>query len=775
MEENISFKIKLDRILDVLCSEIYDSPLALLRENVQNAYDATLMRRHKGEPAYKPEIKVTINSGVLIIEDNGIGMNADSLKKNYWTAGSSGKNNADAYEAGVVGTFGIGAMANFGVCSEIQVVTRAYGDETTYTSEVKKAELSLDEKCIKIVDNQNHRTDYGTQITAILEQGFDLTEDDAINYLIPYVRFVSVPIIVNCKNISQQTLALPKESDKTSRQYGTKREGDLSFSFDLAFNKSSNVAPQIQIRDISALGEKINGEIILKSSEPILYGLRNNFGLAPIPVSSIFNFGGIVNLSNLTPTAGREAVSRESIHLVSRIMRMADDIIARAISGSEIADQSRELLTYIRQNRRYDLANNIQISISGSDQRMKLGDVERVVDGKRVSYYTGQDKQIQSNYNDGKHLLLIPANDNTRRQIQLAVLKQKQIQEIPDTVDVRIIDDKELSIPELSIMSRIKTVLGDDYLMSDVVVRFAQISHSLSSTVMKEGNNVCVYLAQDSSDVNYLIQIYQQDFSFFEPMIKDFVRSKLYTKLAAYIPSSTKQGAEALYNILQRKRELYTIEYSELGEMESVMKNYLNGRIAYKDVLKAAYGIKKKQTQSVGSNQVGDIGEVLTQGSQLTEHQYRERMESVDAKSQNKFDAMPPIMRLDTSCDKYKVLHSDSPEFAINGFNSFLAFSDRMYKENYEFFLQPHTTRVIWSMHKIIYIFTHASNNLTIYYDIDLTKKLSDNSTGGRMIPTTTIIMKDKIFVPVIPEMSDYFNIKGGQLRFSVRFDQVNQ
>jgi molecular chaperone HtpG len=775
MEENISFKIKLERILDVLCSEIYDSPLALLRENVQNAYDATLMRLHKGVSVYHPQINVTITHGVLTIEDNGIGMNAESLKKNYWTAGSSGKNNADAYDAGVVGTFGIGAMANFGVCSEVKVVTRAYEEAVTYTSQVKKAELSLDEKCIKIVDNQDQRSDYGTKITATLDEGFSITEEDAIGYLAPYVQFVPVPIIVNGKNISQHTMALPENSDKTSRQHGTKREGDLSFSYDLAFNKFSNVAPQILISNITALGERIGGEIMLKSSMPVLYGLRNYFGLAPIPVSSIFNFGGTANLSNLTPTAGREAVSRESIHLVSRIVQMADEIIARAISGSEMADQSRELLQYIRKYRRYDLADNIQISVSGTDQRMRLSEVKRVVDGKHVSYYTGQDKQIQSNYDDGNHILLIPANDNTRRQIQLAVLKQKQIDEIPDTVDVRLVDNQQLSIPELSIMSRIKTVLSDDYLMSDITVRFATISHNLTSTVRKEGNVVCIYLTQESSEVNYLTQIYKQDFSFFEPMIKDFVRAKLYTKLAPYIPSSTKQGAEALYNILQRKRELYTIEYSELGEMESVMKSYLDGKIAYKEVLKAASGIKKKQTQSVGSNQVGDIGVVLPQGNHPIEHRNHEKMEDAVSDNQSRYDAMPPIMRLDTSCEKYKVLHSDSPEYAVNGFNTFLAFSDRMYKENYEFFLQPHTTRIIWSMHKIIYIFTHASNNLTIYYDIDLSKKLEDNSTGGRMIPTTTIITKDKILVPVIPEMSDYFNIKGGQLRFSVRFDSVNQ
>ena len=42
----IAFEVETARVLEILSKEIYDSPMALLRENVQNAYDATLMRLH---------------------------------------------------------------------------------------------------------------------------------------------------------------------------------------------------------------------------------------------------------------------------------------------------------------------------------------------------------------------------------------------------------------------------------------------------------------------------------------------------------------------------------------------------------------------------------------------------------------------------------------------------------------------------------------------------------------------------------------------------------
>ena len=40
MSEGIIFKVETTRVLEILAREIYDSPLALLRENLQNAYDA---------------------------------------------------------------------------------------------------------------------------------------------------------------------------------------------------------------------------------------------------------------------------------------------------------------------------------------------------------------------------------------------------------------------------------------------------------------------------------------------------------------------------------------------------------------------------------------------------------------------------------------------------------------------------------------------------------------------------------------------------------------
>src|SRR6266436_2841927 len=103
--ERIPFKVDIKRMLDLLAKQIYQSPLALLRENSQNAFDAVLQRRAKGQPFEDPRIDISIERNEIVVSDNGIGMTRSELDNNFWTAGASGKNTPEAKAAGVVGTF----------------------------------------------------------------------------------------------------------------------------------------------------------------------------------------------------------------------------------------------------------------------------------------------------------------------------------------------------------------------------------------------------------------------------------------------------------------------------------------------------------------------------------------------------------------------------------------------------------------------------------------------------------------------------------------------
>ena len=149
MNERLAFEVETSRILQILASEIYDLPKAFLRENVQNAYDAILMRcTEQSLPLSERSITITVEPRRLIVKDDGIGMDIDVLKNNFWKAGSSGKRSELAQRSGVIGTFGIGAMANFGVCTGLRVETRSIKSDVTLISSAIFAKICASRRIV---------------------------------------------------------------------------------------------------------------------------------------------------------------------------------------------------------------------------------------------------------------------------------------------------------------------------------------------------------------------------------------------------------------------------------------------------------------------------------------------------------------------------------------------------------------------------------------------------------------------------------------------------
>ena len=86
MAEKIRFQIDISKVLEVLSSKIYDSPYALLRENVQNAYDAILVRSHRFPGTFSPRIEVTVTATSVEVRDNGIGMTPEVAERIFTSA-----------------------------------------------------------------------------------------------------------------------------------------------------------------------------------------------------------------------------------------------------------------------------------------------------------------------------------------------------------------------------------------------------------------------------------------------------------------------------------------------------------------------------------------------------------------------------------------------------------------------------------------------------------------------------------------------------------------
>lgn len=770
-------KVDIKKIIKLLAKDIYDSPYALLRENLQNAYDAILMRKVLDPNPFEPCIKMNVLGDKVIISDNGVGMTLEVVENNYWKAGSSGKNNEEARKAGVVGTFGIGAMANFGVCEKLEVVTRFYNSSDTIKTSLEIENISLENDCIDketVVDNN---LPIGTTVTAILSPGILLSENDAMSYLLPYVQYLSIPVYLNDKLISQKDYvsATMISEDNVITCENTLNSGNFEYHLRLCAKNHTNGLISIHITDIKNLGVSVKGEIALVQNGGTIFGLRNGFGLAPIALGSSFRWGGVANLLDIVPTAGRDSLTRESINLISAIVTSAENSAVKMFSQFDACDLNREFLTYIYQHSSMtnELASKITIRREPSDDRICLGEVRNELDGREVRYYPGSDEMMINTYANESNYLLILSNDNIRKTIQNRYLSKIGIPPIPDNVTATDYKLMDLETDETSIIFRIEFILQSDYLLNNGKVFFSEITHNQPVLVECKDDKVIVHIKRSSNSINYLREVYHNDYSLFDGFVKDYVRQHLYPRLSSYVPSATRQGADALRKIMKQKKDLFSIEEKELGQVDEVISDYLKGQATLADVHRVSATVYNSQKQSVSAASTGRVEDVVPSvKANIDEGDVQEAIHTRE--KEDIFLPQPPLLRLDYETEM-KLLQTTESYPVLNNHLMFLALSDKLFDRYSDFFLEPHSTKIIWSTHKVVYVFTHISSEVSMYYDIDLKEPLPQNMTGGHPIKSTTIITMNKIFVPIPIEMYEYFNLHNhqGKLEFYVRFDTL--
>lgn len=764
MSNKIVFEVETSRVLELLSKEIYDSPLALLRENVQNAYDATLMRcTHEGTDVRAAEIRITLGPDHLVIEDDGIGMTEEVLRNNFWKAGSSGKRTELARKSGVIGTFGIGAMANFGVCSKLCVETRSVESDTTIVSVAEKAKLSFSQECIELDRVKDDRKP-GTTLTVDLDPDSRMDERRAAGYLESYVAYLPVKVFLNGKPISQK--------DYGERVFrGFRRLGEKAGSHNGCEGRvhvwlDSNGQVAARVTDVKLQGNPIKGDLMLGQGSGQLMGLRNYFGLAPIPVSGNYQLGGFANLSILQPTAGREALSRDSIVHVHNLVTMTENVVTELIANTDAADKNNAFLQHILCGNRLDLAGRVSITVQPDDVAVPLGQVAAFCKGTKSHYYTGNDGSIIRSFSGPDLRLLLVSQSNPRRKLQLCYIQQKlEVPEVPDkTTVLKVYAANELLREEAAFLARVLATLSDDYLLAGVTVEFADISHSVPIKFEKQSNTLRLWIARDSSSVKPVIASYYTAYEVFGGFVKDYVRNHVYPQITKYVPSSTREGVDALARVLQRNRELYRYEESELGDLEPLLGEYLAGEITLAQVLSVAKSAGRPSTQTVRKDQVGPLEDAIPDMAASPE--------DPQAGVNQQFEAAPSIMREDL-VSPLKILRTSNKHAQLNSFEMFLGLSDKMVKREGDFFRYPHTTNIIWAGHRIIYIFTEASDRITLYYDIELREPLEEKAASGGMFPTTTLVLKNRIYVPVPKTLEPAFQLVDGVKEFFVRFDAI--
>ncbi len=756
----IPFSIDISRMIELLASQIYPSPFALLRENVQNAFDAIMLRRHAGQ-SFEAKIEVSIEPGRIVVSDNGIGMSRQELREHFWRAGSSSKNTDEARAAGVVGTFGIGAMANFGIADRLEVVSESARAPERTRCVAERATLSVTDDCITFTAEPATGSP-GSVVTATMQTANTMEVGQAVAYIADFVRFVDLPVLVNGNLLSQTPIdqAVP-ELASSWHWKGSDIAVGSRIKADILLTGSAQGEVRIDLSAIRFNDQLITGRLILRQGVGALRTFRNRFGLATTSVPSIYQLGGVADFLILKPTAGREALTTDSVAFLNQFAAPIDQLISEHLAKRPEANNSQAFINWTANHKRWDLCGQLRARIEPGDSAT-LSELVQRSQVKPLLVYGGTDPGIMNHASTDRPVVALARNTQRRNCEQGYLNSFGKVEALTDEPRVlQQLAPAELDMAQSALAFRLAQILNTEYFLS-ATVGFGTISHGLP--VLVTGNNpVDVILDSTASSVSVILQIYKTEYGAFGNLTTDFARNVIFPRISNLVPSATKQGTEAFLKTLRRSQDVFEYERSDLENLTSLWNDYMGGKLTMEQAALKAKSVHRSYQvlDPATTGRVRDIVPDVTDNSSPGT--------SAEEEVRN-LSPLPPIQRTDIATDR-KLLTIDDSDPPLKGYRCFLAISKRVRDERGEFFLQPHRTSVVWGGQKVLFIFEHHSGEVGLYYDVQMSAPVT-SASGGGAFETSTIVMKNQTFIPIPLEIQGAFMPEIGETkRLEVRCD----
>ena len=364
--ESSSFEVGIEfsSVLAAISKQIYDTPFAFLRENLQNAIDASRMqaRREKVSPS-DPALRIDINvqGDSVRIRDRGNGMSSDDLRHLYWTIGASGKRNEEARAAGCVGMFGIGGFANLGVCEKLIVISQAEQSEGNQTelgrSEIDSA-VGLPQVALKPSAEASPR---GTIVEGILTAPAE--ENQLRQYIEEIVKYCREPIYFNDDLISgeQPDSLIQTQTSVNSETWtydGIEITGKL-FRID-----EQTLGAMLEGLQVGGDASQLSGTLRFEGNGIDIR--KQGFKLCSHTVNTRIGVSGFIDCDLLSPTAGRDSLNAESSALVTKIVAaMERAAVLAVLESSDLIEQHTRIFRYVRANGLVDRMGKVTVQSYG--------------------------------------------------------------------------------------------------------------------------------------------------------------------------------------------------------------------------------------------------------------------------------------------------------------------------------------------------------------------------------------------------------------------------
>lgn len=420
-----SFPVDMDfrRILETISEQIYETPLAFIRENVQNAVDAVRIQaaRDGADPSdQRYLVTVTVNRGQIHVRDNGNGMTREDMRRYFWRIGASGKGTPEAIAAGCVGKFGIGGFANFGVCHTVEVISQvSEAQHGTYTrlseEEIKASGAARPQVTVEKSDRAGPR---GTLVVGHLKvppHGEELRK-----YLSGFVRFVPVAVAFNGRRISQEVFTVISDRENYSpigEGVCHWRDGDLALSGRLYEDRGHTIAAAIHSLTVAGSIVPLVGQLRFETGVLDIY--KQGFKLCATSIGSTLGVSGRLDCDTFAPTAGRDSLDAPTNTLVGRIALALEKAGVDAIlaSGDRIRGNPR-VFRYVIQRGMLNRLDNVQVRLADGSEE-SLGSIrQRAGGGVSVFFGRAQKQALNQIMQARGHVVVVLSAQHYRRRAE---------------------------------------------------------------------------------------------------------------------------------------------------------------------------------------------------------------------------------------------------------------------------------------------------------------------------------------------------------------------
>ena len=557
--ERFEVGIEFSSVLRTLSTQIYDTPYAFIRENLQNAIDACRQQAHRQEiPSSDPSLRIdiTVNERSVRIKDRGIGMSSEDLRNLFWKIGASGKCTEEARAAGCVGMFGIGGFANFGVCDTLIVTSQAENNPGQRT-ELKRAEI---EGTVGLPQVEQQPSDEasprGTIVEGVLRVPAEANE--LRQYVRDIVRFCREPIYFNGDLISgdQPTALSASHTSATSRTW---THNGIDVTGTLHETDAKTLIVNLEGLSIGGTDTHMSG--VLRFEGNGIDILKHGFKLCSTTIATRIGVSGFIDCDRLSPTAGRDSLDAESNGLVAKIIAALEHIVVLAVlESSDLIDQHTRIFRYVRSHGLVDRIGKVTVQ-SANGNWLTLDEVRsRAKNGSQVYFATSNNPTLTNILLARGHMVVNLPSDNH---------KAAAIRDYLSSLGATALTGHVECAEEYSDLSRFeKAFLGE---LAETISYVYQV-HEARLTAGSLTEDIPVFVSNPASSARTPLRIYIDSrhpevdklarlgmTSLFRSMVSAFCREYLGPTLRSRSPKFFGSGALNMDWLVQNRSEAWVL------------------------------------------------------------------------------------------------------------------------------------------------------------------------------------------------------------------------